>query len=186
MDGSRPKVCVCVKLFFTLVYSLSVMLLQCCKNFVCECTRLIYCVVRVILGPVWSPVVQHWVSGVMFYAQHDFSALTPADGHSFGLIPGFHCLYACQELFVCLILCVEWDKGAVVVGTLVGYWFSVLKACLKAKWHDLVFPPSPLLHYYTSHPDSYLICCWVHYCKQYFVWKSTSVYTCLIGKLQMI
>lgn len=60
------------------------------------------------------------------------------------------CLYPCQEMFVCLILCVtETEELQLSVHWLVLI-LSLPKACLKGKWHDLVFHSSLLLFYYPT------------------------------------
>lgn len=52
--------------------------------------------------------------------------------------------------FVCLVWVWVRQRGCSCRYT-AGYWFSVPKARLKGKWHDLVFHSSPLLHYYSHH-----------------------------------
>lgn len=65
-DGwlASKGLCVC-KIVFTLVYFLSVMLLQCCKNFVCECARLVSSVLYMwslaLFDPLWYKIgYQKW------------------------------------------------------------------------------------------------------------------------------
>lgn len=104
-DGCLVSKGLCVKLFlhYTLTHFLySVCVCRSQTNIFCSVVYS-FCVVLVILGPSWSSVVLHCALGMKLYALQDFSV----DEYNYSLILGFQHLYPCQEMFLCLILCVS-------------------------------------------------------------------------------
>lgn len=143
-----------------------------------------------ILGPSWSSsflilicVVSYCVIRVMPYAYYDFCASSPMDGCSFASflvsrVPIPLSGNVCVLNFVC-----DWDRGAVVVGTLVGIDSLSPQGLPQRKMARfsislisiivlLARPPRLLLNMLLAMQFR------VHYCRQYIVSASTSVYTC--------
>lgn len=161
---ARVQRSVC-KIVFTLLHCvfLSVLLLQCCfKNFgtLLACVYKTYFVLHLIfalLDPLGYYIV-YWewcfMLNMISLPWHLWMAVTST---SFLVSGAFTPVRKC----LCAWFCVRVRQRCCSCRYTGGYWFSVPKACLKGKWHDLVFHSSPLLWYYSDHPDCCSICCWL-------------------------
>lgn len=163
-DGWLASKGLCVKLF--LHYYMVSFCQSCFYNVVlrilvlCVCVRKTFFVLHLIfalLDPLGYYIV-YWewcfMLNVIFLTRHLWIAVTST---SFLVSSAFTPVRKC----VCACIYVRVRQRCCSCRYTAGYWFSVPKACLKGKWHDLVFHSSPLLCYYSDHPDCCSICCWL-------------------------